>query len=272
MDVTSCGIGIELDYEISDSSTLHNTAFAIECIVSLNSQYIINCRNVSDVFGCIALRNKKYCILNKQYTKEQYFELLPKIKKHMDEMPYVDSRGIIYKYGEFFPTDMSPVGFNESQGYEYFFLSREEAEKMGYKWKTPEKKNYIPNKKSSGLQSIISEVNDEIVNDIIQCKHDEKGNHESHCSMNCVGAFNITYQELQFYRMLNLPLPRLCFNCRHVERVNWRNPPKLYDRICMCDKKHPNHAGKCEVEFETTYSPDHPEIIYCEKCYQQEVY
>jgi len=25
-------------------------------------------------------------------------------------------------------------------------------------------------------------------------------------------------------------------------------------------------------EFETAYAPDRPEIVYCEKCYQQEVY
>ena len=41
----------------------------------------------------------------------------------------------------------------------------------------------------------------------------------------------------------------------------------------MCDKtNHHNHKGKCDVEFETSYAPDRPEIIYCEKCYQQEVY
>jgi len=27
----------------------------------------------------------------------------------------------------------------------------------------------------------------------------------------------------------------------------------------------------CDVEFETTYAPDRPEIVYCEKCYQKEV-
>ena len=30
-----------------------------------------------------SLRNKSYCILNKQYTKEEYEELVPKIIEHM---------------------------------------------------------------------------------------------------------------------------------------------------------------------------------------------
>ncbi len=272
MDVTSSGVGIELDYEISGSSTLTNVRFAVDSIVGLNSDYIINCRNVTDVFGCVALHSKKYCILNKQYTKEEYLSLLPKIKKHMEEVPYVDARGVTYKYGEFFPVDMSPFAFNESQGYEYFFLSKEAAEKSGYTWRSPEKKNYIPNKKSKDLPDNIAKLSDDIVSAVIQCLHDEKGDHGSHCGMNCVGAFNITPQELQFYKMLDLPLPRLCFNCRHIERVNWRNTPKLYIRSCMCDKKHNHHEGKCEVEFETTYAPERSEIVYCEKCYQQEVY
>ncbi len=285
MDVTSSGIGIELEYEVSGSAGQHNTSFVIDSDYGLNSNYIINCRNVADVFGCIALHNKKYCILNKQYSKEKYDELLPKIKKHMEEMPYVDARGVVYKYGEFFPIDMSPFGFNESQGYEYFFLSKNEAEKMGYKWCVREKRNYISNKDPKDLSDSIDKVGDDIINDIIQCLHDEKNNHNgSSCNMNCVGAFNITHQELQFYRLLNLPLPRLCFNCRHVERVEWRNVPKLFKRRCMCGdakvlnynaqvtSKHLHGDKKCEVEFETSYASDRPEIIYCERCYQQEVY
>ena len=57
------------------------------------------------------------------------------------------------------------------------------------------------------------------------------------------------------------------------QRLNleMRNPMKLWHRTCMCDKNHLNHTGKCTNEFETSYSPDRPEIIYCEQCYQQEV-
>ena len=67
---------------------------------SVNLEYCWYISNIkgSDLFGCIGLRNKQYCVLNKQYTKEEYEELVPKIIKHMDDMPYADSKGRIYKY------------------------------------------------------------------------------------------------------------------------------------------------------------------------------
>ncbi len=36
--------------------------------------------------------------------------------------------------------------------------------------------------------------------------------------------------------------------------------------------KHLHDNKHCEEELKTGYSPDRPEIVYCEKCYQQEVY
>jgi hypothetical protein len=79
--------------------------------------------------------------------------------------------------------------------------------------------------------------------------------------------------ELDFCKRMNIPLPRLCINCRHYERRVMRNSTNFYKRQCMCDKKNHFHgAGKCEVEFETSYAPERPEIVYCERCYQQEVY
>jgi len=41
----------------------------------------------------------------------------------------------------------------------------------------------------------------------------------------------------------------------------------------MCDKdSHFHGQEKCTVEFKTTYAPERSEIVYCEKCYQQEIY
>ena len=65
--------------------------FCEESVDSSSVQYCQILRNSSDAFGCIGLRNKQYCILNKQYTKQEYEELVPKIISHMNEMPYISS-------------------------------------------------------------------------------------------------------------------------------------------------------------------------------------
>ena len=74
----------------------------------------------------------------------------------------------------------------------------------------------------------------------------------------------LIFNEFLFYKKLEIPLPRMCPECRHKRRIKSRGPNKLWTRSCM--------KPGCNNEFETSYSPDRPEIIYCEKCYQQEVY
>jgi len=228
--------------------------------------YSYNCVSSHNLFACIGLRNKSYCILNKQYTKEQYEELMPKIIKHMNDMPYIDSKGRIYKYGEFFPLELSPFSYNETIAQEYFPLTKIEAEKQGYKWKEREERNYQIDIQTENIPDNITELKEDIIGKVIECEH--KGT----CNEQCTEAFKIIPSELQFYQRMNLPIPHLCPNCRHYQRLKQRNPLKLWHRQCMCEKKHANHAGKCKIEFETSYAPDRPEIIFCERCYQQEVY
>jgi CxxC-x17-CxxC domain-containing protein len=74
--------------------------------------------------------------------------------------------------------------------------------------------------------------------------------------------FRIIPQELDFYRKHNLPIPRRHPNQRHLDRMSLRNPRKLYTRKC----------DKCGKEIQTTYAPERTEIVYCEECYNKEVY
>ena len=257
-DVTG-GLSNELCYESSlaaDGGYL--TKFFSHSKGNKNSEYLHLCINCSNCFACIGLKNKSYCILNKQYTKEEYEELVPKIIKHMSDMPYIDSKGRVYKYGEFFPSELSPFCYNETIAQEYFPLTKEQALEQGYRWKDKEERNYNIDIHSNDIPDDIKDVNDDITNKIIECEH--KGT----CNQQCTEAFKIIPEELQFYKRMNLPLPRLCPNCRHYERLAQRNPLKLWHRKCM--------KPGCNNEFETSYSPDRPEIVYCEKCYQQEVY
>ena len=226
-----------------------------------------------NVFGCIGLRNKQYCILNKQYTKEEYKELVLKIIKHMNDMPYVDKEEKVYRYGEFFPSELSPFCYNETIAQEYFSLTKEAVLRQGYKWKEKEERNYKRDIKNEDIPNDIKDVDESIINKVIECEHKGK------CNEQCTEAFKIIEDELSFYQRMNLPLPHLCPNCRHYQRLKQRNPVKLWHRQCMCGStgspsttaEH-GHKGRCKNEFETSYAPDRPEIVYCEKCYQQEVY
>ena len=93
------------------------------------------CRSCSDCFGCVSLKKKQYCILNKQYTKEEYETMVPKIKKHMDKMPYIDKKGRVYKYGEFLPEEFSPFAYNETVLQDMLPLTKEVAVAEGYAWR-----------------------------------------------------------------------------------------------------------------------------------------
>ena len=277
-DTSFQGFNAELLYEIAHGFAGSNTAFSIRNLHNQNTYYSEECQNCLNVFGCEGLRKKQYCILNKQYTKEEYEELVPKIIQHMNDMPYEDSKGRVYKYGEFFPLELSPFAYNETIAQEYFPLTKEGALGQGYMWEDRETKNYKIEIENKDIPDHIKDVAEDIENKVIACEHGGK------CKDQCTEAFKIIPDELKFYKRMNLPLPRLCPNCRHYERLKQRNPLKLWHRRCQCAGgksdngiyantiSHLHGADHCPVEFETSYAPDRPEIVYCEKCYQQEVY
>ena len=243
-------------YEVVDTGVeADRNLFAIFTHACQNTNYTYACQTSSNLFGCVGLRSKQYCILNKQYSKEEYEELVPKIIAHMSDMPYTDKKGRIYKYGEFFPTELSPFAYNETIAQEYYPKNKLEILEAGYRWKEPDTKQYAITLQPADLPDHIKDVSDDILNQVIACEHEGKCNHQ------CMGAFKIISSELTFYRAMNLALPRLCSNCRHYRRLSQRTPFKLWDRQC----------AKCGKDIKTSYAPDRQEIIYCESCYNSEV-
>ena len=258
-DLTQFGENTELVYEtLCSGKNISNIIGCINAVEGRDLRYSMYCyNNNSNLFGCVSLKNKQYCILNKEYSKEEYEELMPKIIQHMQDMPYVDAKGRTYSYGDFFPTEISQFNYNETSAQEFFPLTKDEAVDAGYLWDEPKDRNYNITIKPEDLPDDIGDVADDITKQVIGCAH--VGN----CKEQCTTAFRILDSEFAFYQSHNLPLPRLCPNCRHYQRVLKRNPNELFHRNCMKES--------CQNEFETSYSPDRPEIVYCESCYQQEV-
>lgn len=205
--------------------------------------YSDSCYNCTSCFGCVGLNKKNYYILNKEYSKEDYEKIKNEIVEQMREDKV---------YGEFFPPALSPFGYNETLAKEYYPMTKEEALSKDFKWQTHETGTYgKETMKKDAVPNSIEKIGDEILNEVFACEE-------------CDRNFRITKLELDFYKRMSLPLPHKDFECRHKARMSKRNPRALWHRSCMKEG--------CENEFETSYSPDRPEKIYCETCYQQEVY
>jgi hypothetical protein len=177
---------------------------------SNNLLYTDLCFDSSNLLGCIWLRNKKYCVFNKQYTKEQYEVLVPKIIEHMKETPQ-QGAGQACERGEFFNPSLSPFWYNETVAQEYLPLEKAEAVEKWYKrsdYKIPQPQ-VSKTIHGSQLPNSIDEVEDEILKIAIECEITWK-------------LFRIVPQELKFYRKQGIPLPRKHPDQRHLERLEVR--------------------------------------------------
>lgn len=273
MDYTYWGRNTELMYEIANCGyDCSRMRFSHESWDSCHDlTYCDNCYTSQNLFGCVGLRKRQYCILNKQYTKEEYEKLVPKIIAHMKDMPYIDKGGRVYAFGEFFPSEFSASAYNTTPGYEYFPLTKPQTLARGLMWEDAQEKEHKPTISWKELPEKITDVKDDIVKETILCRAYDMQGSAATKEHSCTKAFKITADELAFYRRMNIPLPQECLNTRYFRRFKKRNPLKLWHRKCMCDKNHPHHTGKCPNEFETSYAPDRKEIVYCEQCYQAEV-
>jgi hypothetical protein len=253
IDCTQVGDAVEQLYECCYGG--YGAYFNRFCSHTLGqSSYLTYCYYTpfcAYLFGCIGLHHQKYCILNKQYTKEKYEELIPKIIEHMKNTG---------EFGEFFPIEISPFAYNETHAFDFYPITKEEILEKGWKWKDdiyeiPKVEKTIP---ANLLPETINEIPDDILNWAIV--------ETSQCNVSTNRPFKIIKPELDFYRKMNLPIPRRHPDQRHKDRMALRNPRKLWERNCM----------KCNDKIQTTYSPEEEiacnsklqrRIVYCEKCY-----
>jgi len=207
---------------------------------SSNIMYSFDIRNCQDCIGCDALKSSKYSIFNKSYEKEEYEKIKAHIVKELTEL------GI---HGLMMPIEIAPFAYNESIAEDNLPLSKEEALKEGYRWEddiqmTRGKETLLP----ESIPDNIKDVADDITKEILRC-------------MSCERNYKITEQELVFYKKMILPVPRKCFYCRYQNRIKRRGSFKFFKRNC----------DNCGRETHTNLTKEDAPIMYCEKCYQQEV-
>lgn len=238
MDCYSGGRNSELMY----ASTAGASSYSVQCCLRTSecndvaySFYLNNCK---DCFGCIGLKRDRYCILNKEYSEEEYNDLLPKIIKNMQ------ARG---EWGHFFPPQCSLFSYNETVAHEFFPLEKERALQLGYRWKEDDQKDFQP--QTYEVPGHIRDVQDDILDAILACE-------------TCKKNYKIMPAELKFYRNHNYSIPRHCVDCRHLRRFQTRNPYRVHEDTCRL----------CGKVIKTTYPESTEMQIYCEECYLKEVY
>lgn len=221
----------QFSYEVSSGEEHYNIWFCNITQWINNSYYCDSCFEwIKNCFGCIWLRNKQYCIFNRQYeNKEKYEEQVAKIIQHMMTT---------WERGEFFHPSLSPFGYNETVAQEYYPVTLTDDGQMidqridsedvkssdrsseissanlqiqGYKRSsyeapTPQVDKVI---KWQDLPDTITDVTDDILKVAIQCEVSNK-------------LFRIIPQELIFYRKHNISLPRKHPDVRHLERMALR--------------------------------------------------
>ncbi len=230
----------ELHYFSSNLESNYHVAFCVLNWYVKECFYCMNSFNSHHLFGCTGMKRHQYCIFNKQYSQEEYEILVPKIIEHMQSMG---------EWGQFFPITISPFAYNETIAQDWYMRSREEVETLGWKWHTePEKKEQYLGP-DIDISSEIQIIDDDITKRILKCEETGK-------------PYKIIPQELAFYRSMQLPLPRVCPEQRHRNRMARLYPRKLWKRTC----------AKCSQDIQTTYASERPEIVYCERCYLETVY
>jgi len=215
--------------------------FSISSKFCTDCEFIFNSKNLNNCFMCFGLQNKSYCILNKQYEKEEYFEIVDEIKSEMLK------RG---QYGEGLGLEFSAQAYNFSLAQVSYPLTDDEIVKLGgHVAKEPETNvGNIEVVKYKDLPKTINEISDDILNKAILCEESNR-------------PFRIIASELEFYKRMNLPLPNIHPLLRIERRLRFVKDGKKYKDVCK----------KCKKDIEVVFDPIDNFLIYCEKCYQQEV-
>jgi len=244
---------VELCYEaVSCGYNSANLRFCNACyLANYNLTYCDLCNNSSDLFGCIGLNGQKYCILNKQYAKEEYEALISRLIEHMKKTG---------EWGEMLPSRLAPCGYNDTIANDYYPMAKEEVLKKGWNWTDVQRGTFGKETlKSEQIPSRISDANESICNDILVCGE-------------CRKNYKIIKQEYDLYKTMNVPAPLRCPECRHRARFALRTPYRLWSRQCMCEQAaHDHTANRCARIYQTPYAPDRSEVVYCEECYRAEV-
>ncbi len=218
----------------------YNLKYCSWCTTCRDSEYLDLCIECRDCFGCVGLKKKKFCILNKQYTEEEY----KKLKTEIIEAMQKDG-----SCGKFFPYDLAYSGYNFTTAQIYFPDTKANVEKLGSFWEEasdPATDGISPEE----LPDDIKDVRDDITTQALICPKTGY-------------RFNVAQREIDLYRELSIPLPLYHPDYRTLQRFEQMKVMTPFKYNCTL----------CNKEIQTYYPKEWGyKKVVCIPCYQKQIY
>lgn len=193
--------GTSLSYDCIDvGQNISNIYFSSACWEwAIYNLYSHKCNNCQYIFGCSGLRNKSYCIFNKQYSKEAWEDTVKMIIRQMQNE---------WTWWDFLNQKYATFAYNESLGSIFAPISREEAISWWFRWSDRIEGTSTHTQKiinGNQLPDEIGWIPDDILNWVIKCPTTGK-------------LFQVQSLELELLRKFWIPIPKI----HPIERIKMR--------------------------------------------------
>ncbi|MBU1017591.1 hypothetical protein KKA33_01020 [Patescibacteria group bacterium] len=190
--------GSQLIYGNVSTTESYNCHNVIGCWTTKDSCYSEFLQGCQDCFGCISLRYKKFCILNKQYSESDYRKLKAQIVGSMGDY-----------YGNPFPFDCASFTYQDSAFRDYDSFTKEEVEHIGWRYGEEKQSESGKSEPVTNLPDSINDLKDDKIESIFLCERSKK-------------SFKIVEQEIRLLKKIVAPLPRYHHEVRYQDRIKYR--------------------------------------------------
>lgn len=238
------GTGFAQDMWYTTGVYSQNLKFCLRQTRCEHMEYCFDCVGCSNCFGCVGLQKKNYCIFNKQYEKDEYWQRVDEIKCSMLE------RG---EYGEFLPDKINLIGAQFSAANFYDKLSKEELQAWGAD-------TYDATRGMMHTPDRVKDMEPINADDLPDCHIDvpEEDWHKPINDGKFKRVFGLHPTEIAFYKKHKLPIPRSHFLLRLRELGQLSNTPRKEQVDCK-------ECGQTVTTFvNKTFSERN---VVCKSCY-----
>lgn len=220
--------------------TVYDVGFSFGISHSSYLEYCGFCEKCVHCFLCWGLREKQFCILNKQYSESDYHRRKAEIVRHMMATE---------EYENLFPSYFSPVAYDSSLAGIYFPLNEEAQNAAGFR--TSPISEMLRSGFADGAvipdcsKGVSKELCGEVFWDAVAMR-----------------PFRLSEHELLFFEQNGLPLPNTFYVRRLKENFSW---------IPFAGSLRTTACAHCKNEVQTTWPVERDGRIACKECYLQQV-